>query len=552
MIIAAAIAIPLNNKKKNPKIKDNMQNEEEGQNKGEDQNDEEVPLDVNKNNYAKTKAYENFIIPPDGKLQVVGENFQQKNSTIIVGKNNKTFSIDDNGMIENITEDDFPLYYSFNEIITNGSYLFKDVKCFQMIDLSKMDGSEMIDVSNMFENSSFEEIYFGTENEPNRRYLEESQENEKRKEYFDTKNINRASEIFMNCHKLKKIQLPPSFNVGRNARGMFKGCSNLKEVNILLIVSTEIVEMESMFEDCESLREISFCNEFLTGEVRSLNRVFKNTQLTTLDISYLRLFNLETYSNIFSGSSINGNLKIGKYYSSDNIRDNLFREIAIITDPKTNVFAPNGTTINQIFENIYYQEKKIRIDVKVIYIDYNIHYQEYENYKLYLNYLHVGLGWDYDYNNIYDLDSSVVTFDSNFNYLNRVNFQQLTAYNGAMSLNGDDVTGEGGGDDEEIRISLDLLPPEVQIFTVQLNSYNGNSLKNVRSAYIRLSAQTEIIGTYSITQAGDNIGLLIGCFSKTESSSWYFRPLNRVIPGRVVTESVTSIQSILRSIFENN
>lgn len=67
-----------------------------------------------------------------------------------------------------------------------------------------------------------------------------------------------------------------------------------------------------------------------------------------------------------------------------------------------------------------------------------------------------------------------------------------------------------------------------------------------------MSAQTEIIGTYSITEAGDNIGLLIGCFSKAESNSWYFRPLNRVIPGNVVTDSVTSIQAILRSIFENN
>ena len=124
-----------------------------------------------------------------------------------------------------------------------------------------------------------------------------------------------------------------------------------------------------------------------------------------------------------------------------------------------------------------------------------------------------------------------MTFDSNFNYLDRVNFQQLTAYNGAMSLNGDDFTGEGDGDDEEIRISLDLLPPEVQIFTVHLNSFKGNSLKYVRSAYIRLSAQTGIIGTYSITEAGDNIGQLIGCFSKAESNSWYFRSLNRVIPG---------------------
>ena len=31
---------------------------------------------------------------------------------------------------------------------------------------------------------------------------------------------------------------------------------------------------------------------------------------------------------------------------------------------------------------------------------------------------------------------------------------------------------------------------------------------------LRLSTETDVIGTYSITQAGDNIGLLIGCFLK--------------------------------------
>ena len=58
----------------------------------------------------------------------------------------------------------FLLLFIFNESITNGSYLFKDVKCFKTIDLSKMDSSKMVDASNMFENSNFEEIYFGTEN----------------------------------------------------------------------------------------------------------------------------------------------------------------------------------------------------------------------------------------------------------------------------------------------------------------------------------------------------------------------------------------------------
>lgn len=99
------------------------------------------------------------------------------------------------------------------------------------------------------------------------------------------------------------------------------------------------------------------------------------------------------------------------------------------------------------------------------------------------------------------------------------------------------------------------MPPEVTFFTVQINSYRGNSLKYVKSAYIRLSADKEIIGTYSINQAGDNIGLLIGCFFKNNSNSsnvWSFKPLNKVIPGHIVTESVVVIQEILRGIFGND
>ena len=69
-------------------------------------------------------------------------------------------------------------------------------------------------------------------------------------------------------------------------------------------------------------KEISFSNNFLTGEVKSLTNFFKNTNLETLDLSYLRLFNFENYSNIFDRASIKGTLKIGKYYSNNNTRDN--------------------------------------------------------------------------------------------------------------------------------------------------------------------------------------------------------------------------------------
>ena len=196
---------------------------------------------LNITNYIKTTVYENFIIPSNKRLQVVGKDFLYKRNTFIIGRNNKTVSIDDNGYINGVTKEDFLLYYSFNEPIVNGSYLFKDVKCFRTIDLSNMDGSKMIDASNMFENSNFEEIYFITE------------DGSTNSVYFDTTKILNVSKIFLNCKNLKKIKLTPNFNVGKNAKWMFKGCTNLEEVNTTLIISNEIEDIESMFEDCESL-----------------------------------------------------------------------------------------------------------------------------------------------------------------------------------------------------------------------------------------------------------------------------------------------------------
>ena len=190
ILIGAAIGIVIVIKKKKQENEEkgnnekNKENEEEEKKKKEDEEIEEncKPIilgEINENNYIKTKVYEDFIIPSDKKIRVVGENFKDKKSTFIIGKNKNKFIIDDNGIIEGITKNDFPLYYSFNESITNGSYLFKDVKCFKEIDLSKMDSSKMIDASNMFENSNFEEIYFGTENESyteNSEYINEERE----------------------------------------------------------------------------------------------------------------------------------------------------------------------------------------------------------------------------------------------------------------------------------------------------------------------------------------------------------------------------------------
>ena len=97
------------------------------------------------------------------------------------------------------------------------------------------------------------------------------------------------------------------------------------------------------------------------------------------------------------------------------------------------------------------------ISVTTINIDYSIKYKEDEDYKIYSNFLHFGLGWDFDSNNTYDLDSSVVTFDKNLNHLIHVYFSKKVGYGGVIQLDEDNLTGEGEGDDEEINVTLSSL-----------------------------------------------------------------------------------------------
>ena len=47
---------------------------------------------------------DDFAIPSNGKLQIVGADFQNKKNIVIFGINNSKFSIDDKGTIQGVTK----------------------------------------------------------------------------------------------------------------------------------------------------------------------------------------------------------------------------------------------------------------------------------------------------------------------------------------------------------------------------------------------------------------------------------------------------------------
>lgn len=108
----------------------------------------------------------------------------------------------------------------------------------------------------------------------------------------------------------------------------------------------------------------------------------------------------------------------------------------------------------------------------------------------------VGLGWDvnkYDGNEDFDLDATAFVLDKNGRSLGDeyvVFYNNLTACNGAVTHTGDNRTGEGEGDDEQIVIQLKELPPEAEkisfCITIHDAETRNQTFGQVSNGYVRM------------------------------------------------------------------
>ena len=108
----------------------------------------------------------------------------------------------------------------------------------------------------------------------------------------------------------------------------------------------------------------------------------------------------------------------------------------------------------------------------------------------------IGLGWDvnkYDGGHDFDLDAAAfllnsggkVNSDDDFVFYNNLKHKS-----GAVEHMGDNLTGEGEGDDEEIKIDLDKVPANVDKIDFTVTIYDAEARKQtfgqVSNAYIRV------------------------------------------------------------------
>ena len=153
----------------------------------------------------------------------------------------------------------------------------------------------------------------------------------------------------------------------------------------------------------------------------------------------------------------------------------------------------------------------------------------------------MGLGWDpAPGRRKIDLDASAIAFDASGRKLEIVWFLHLKGFGGALHHTGDNRTGAGDGDDEQIKVDLGGLPPQVASIVFTINSFSGQKFTEVSRAFCRLVDETsgQELVRYELSQAQAHTGVLMAMLRRTGPAAWEMRALGESGEGRTVKKLV--------------
>jgi len=167
----------------------------------------------------------------------------------------------------------------------------------------------------------------------------------------------------------------------------------------------------------------------------------------------------------------------------------------------------------------------------------------------------MGLGWDAvkkkgffggKKSQTIDLDASCLLFDAAGVLVDQVWFGQLTSKDGSILHTGDNLTGDGDGDDESIRVDLTRVPASVLTLVFTVNSFTGQDFSQIENAFCRVvdeSTGTET-ARYELTGSGQHNAQIMAKVSR-EGGAWAMTAIGAPATGRTFKDLLPAITAHL-------
>ncbi|CEM12671.1 unnamed protein product [Vitrella brassicaformis CCMP3155] len=157
-----------------------------------------------------------------------------------------------------------------------------------------------------------------------------------------------------------------------------------------------------------------------------------------------------------------------------------------------------------------------------------------------------GLGWDVSMGQV-DLDASCCLLDQNNNFVEAVFFGNLKSKEHGVQHSGDNLTGEGEGDDEQVTVHLSQIGERIKCLYFCIHIYTPNkTFMQVANPYCRVcdGSTGEEWCRYQLREAGPSSGLIIARLQRDPSGRWGFGALGVPSNGRLYKDSVPDMQRL--------
>ncbi len=155
----------------------------------------------------------------------------------------------------------------------------------------------------------------------------------------------------------------------------------------------------------------------------------------------------------------------------------------------------------------------------------------------------MGLGWDPVYSDDdVDLDASCLMFDEQKKLLDTVWFRQLKSKDGSIVHTGDNRTGDGDGDDEQIIVDLMRVPAAVKSLVFTVNSFTGQTFSEVDNATCRLvdDGNNQEIARYNLSvQGGHSAQIMVKVYR--HSGEWKLHAIGENGQGRTFQDLLPQV-----------
>ena len=136
-----------------------------------------------------------------------------------------------------------------------------------------------------------------------------------------------------------------------NLKGLFGKCLNLYSLNMFNLDTSNVTDMEDMFNNCKKLKEIKGLNKFNTNKVTNMSPMFQQcNELISLDLSNFNTSNVTDMSFMFFHCYKLEYLNINNFILKNNCE-----AINIFLGLKNEcIFCANDKILNHLYSSLYH------------------------------------------------------------------------------------------------------------------------------------------------------------------------------------------------------